>query len=454
MRRSFFLFVFAFLIATVLLVSTLFLFFFENERMRLLDQRLETVASTLFASGLSMKLIENLDSTDDLINDLLGEEHVDQIINVYSLEGELLAHNITADEFPLKFSKDEQWQTYEVKDRAVRVLNIQSGRLFLQVGMVLGPSLVNKWSLGNFRFAAFLVTVVLLLIAIAYLSSGLLFSPLRHLTRELETMSSQLDRKLGQPLSQFVIGPELVKFSREGQKTKDEFQLLCDEIRRFLLKLQNYTRSYHAQTAILTHELKTPLTVLKNYLDSLKTSSDLGKAHELGSKASAEIDQLARTINDYLQWSVLTSNPEKPDVIHAVKLMDMTRKVVSDLNAIYSGRIKIVGQTDCVVFAFPDHVQQVLRNLLTNALKYSSTEKSVECVLDVQSLTVKDAGPGLPQEVLDHLGSPFNRGPRAPAQSSGLGLAWVHSLCEKYGWKLEIHSEMRTGTSIRIDFQS
>jgi hypothetical protein len=95
-RRKFFVIVFAFLVSSIVVVSTLQVLFFESERLRLLDQRLETIASSLIASGLSLTMIQNLESTDDLINDLLGEERIDHIINVYSLTGQVLAQNFTA----------------------------------------------------------------------------------------------------------------------------------------------------------------------------------------------------------------------------------------------------------------------------------------------------------------------------------------------------------------------
>jgi signal transduction histidine kinase len=54
--------------------------------------------------------------------------------------------------------------------------------------------------------------------------------------------------------------------------------------------------------------------------------------------------------------------------------------------------------------------------------------------------------------VEEHLGSPFNRGkPKANTKSSGLGLAWIHSLCEKYSWKLQINSQP-TGTQVTVNF--
>lgn len=452
LRRKFFLIVFAFLLVSILVVSTLQLFFFESERLRLVDQRLETIASSLIASGLSLNMIQNLESTDDLINDLLGEERVDHIINVYSLDGEVLAQNYTATEIPLNFTAEEAHQTYQVKNFTVRVLNIKKGRLVVQVGVVMGPSLLNRWSVANARFLGFTMLVFIFLLGAAFLSSGVLFQPLRNLTLELQTMSAQLERKLGQPLTGFVIGPELSRLSR-GRKAKDEFELLCAEIENFLKKLEGYTRSFNAQTAILTHELKTPLTILKNYLEELRQARDLASAQRLGQAALGEIDRLTKLINDYLQWTVLTSNPGQPSEIYAVKLSEIAAKAVSDLNSIHAGRLRLELNGEALVFALPDHVHQLVSNLLTNAIHYSPSDRLVVCRIDTDCLRVIDQGPGLPPDVREHLGSPFNRGDlRTSAhKSSGLGLAWVYSLCEKYGWKLDIQSSV-AGTTVTVNF--
>jgi len=286
----------------------------------------------------------------------------------------------------------------------------------------------------------------------AFFSSATLFRPLRNLTNELQVMSAQLERKLGQPLNGFVVGPELARLARR-RDAKDDFEKLCAEIESFLKKLEGYTRSFNAQTAILTHELKTPLTVLNNYLEELKRSEDLDSAKALGQKSLDEIDRLTRLINDFLQWSVLSANPAQPTEIYAVKLSEVASAVIGSLNAVHANRIDLQLQRECLIFALPDHVRQVLMNLLTNALNYS--EKTVTCRVELGRLVVEDLGSGMPEEVRQHLGSPFNRGStaRGSGKGSGLGLAWVHSLCEKYSWTLDINSG-KAGTKIVVAFET
>ena len=453
MRRKFFLIVLAFLVSSILVVSILQLFFFESERLNLVDQRLETITSSLIASGLSLHMIQNLESTDDLISDLLGEERADHMINVYSLDGEILAQNFTAAEMKLGFEPELAHETRQVKGLTVRVLNIKKGHLVIQVAAAIGPSLLNRWAVSNSRFVFFTLFVLVLLVIAAYFSSGALFTPLRRLTLELGAMSAQLEGKLGQNLTGFVVGPELAGLSRGRKDTKDEFELLCAEIESFLEKLGAYTRSFNAQTAILTHELKTPLTVLRNELQELDRATTLADARRAGERARADVDDLTGLINNFLQWSVLTSNPGKPDEIYALKVTEIASRVVGDLNPLHGGRIELDAAGAVTAFALPDHVRQLLVNLLSNALHYLPADQTVQCRITDDALEIEDRGPGIDPAVRENLGRPFNRGEVQAAghKSSGLGLAWVYTLCEKYGWRLEI--PVRThGTLIRVRF--
>ncbi len=450
MKRKFFLIVLSLLVSSILVVSTLQILFFENERMRLVDQRLETIASSLLASGLSLSMIQNMESTDDLISNLLGVERVDHIINVYSADGKVLAQNFTAVEFPLKFNPLLIHETYNVEKQTIRVLNISRGRLVIQVGVLLEPGWLNRFVLINSRFILFTLFVFVLMVVAAYFSAGMLFRPLRNLTIELQSMSRQLDRKLGQSLSGFVIGQEIGRLAQQ-RSTKDEFDLLCAEVENFLKKLEGYTRSFNAQSAILTHELKTPLTILKNYLDELKETQCPTQSNVLIVSAQTEIFRLTQLINEFLQWSVLSSNPARPNEIYAVKLTDMAAKVARDLNSVNDDRVHLEVGSDSVVFALPDHLRQLISNLLNNAVRYST--QPVNCRIGANYLEVEDKGKGIPIEVQEQLGSPFNRGnsQTGNAKGSGLGLAWVHALCEKYGWSLKIQAAA-TGTKVRVEF--
>jgi len=440
------------LTATMFLTSVLQQLYTAAERERSLEHRLETLASSLLASGLSLNLIENMDSTDDLVSDLLGEERADLIINVYATDGEILAQNMTGSLIPLDFYSEDGFKTVEVDGRRYRVLTITQKGLVIQVGTVLYPSLIREEFFLNGRFAAFLGTIFLLLIGSSYVGSRILFSPLTRLSQEFEAMSRGLGHKLGQPLSEFVIGMEFSRLSRGKKLPNDEFGELCRQIEAFLEKLGEYTSSFNAQTAVLTHELKTPLTILRNDLDILKRSADDPKrAREIAQACVAEIDRLSVLINGFLQWSVLASNPSAPNEVHAVKLGEIVTKIATGMNSVHANRIALAIEGTATIFALPYHVEQLVTNLLANAINYSPG--TVECNVSGSKLTILDHGSGIPKMVLDHIGRPFNRGisKSTEPRGSGLGLAWVHALCERYGWKLSVDSS-ETGTKIEVIF--
>jgi signal transduction histidine kinase len=148
---------------------------------------------------------------------------------------------------------------------------------------------------------------------------------------------------------------------------------------------------------------------------------------------------------------VLTSNPSKPQDLYAVKLSETVRKAAAELNLINGGRIELKIEGETTVFALPAHLHQLVSNLLSNAAHYS--DKKIECLVSENSLVVRDFGPGLPAGVREHLGQPFNRGTSkvGPSRGSGLGLAWVSALCEKYKWRLNIDSGA-DGTRIEVTF--
>jgi signal transduction histidine kinase len=107
------------------------------------------------------------------------------------------------------------------------------------------------------------------------------------------------------------------------------------------------------------------------------------------------------------------------------------------------------------VDADPDAVDRILKNLVTNALKYSPPTTAVRLVADEAGgggvrFTVEDAGPGIPPGALPHVFEPYYRAPGAAgtAAGSGLGLAVVKALVEAHGGSIAVASEVGRGTRI------
>lgn len=447
MRRSFIITIFSTIAAAILIVSVLQYSFFEHERRRLIDRQLETVASALIASRLSIDLMENLNEVDSIIQSAVADNRIDLVINIYSEDADVLYANDTGKRLDLELNPNGKWRDIEKGQHYLRTLTIHNGAIFIQVGLILDSTL-QRWKLDARRLFFFLMSIFALVGVISFFSARFLFVPIAKLAGEFQTLSDNLNRQLGQPLSEFVIPPTLEKYSRETGSA-DELEKLAFAIRNFLNLLGDYTKSFQAQTALLTHEIKTPLTVIVNRLEEMQKATPDQLAHLL-ILAKREVLDLASMVNNYLQWAVFISSPGRPEDVYAIKLGQVIHETAAGLETIYRGRIKLVQIDSPTVFSYPEHVRQVIKNLIENALKYSTGEVLISLI--GESLKVEDRGPGIPDEVLKAIGTPFNNSKGAdPQRSSGLGLAWVQVICQRYNWKLSIDSKPH-GTTVEVNF--
>lgn len=127
------------------------------------------------------------------------------------------------------------------------------------------------------------------------------------------------------------------------------------------------------------------------------------------------------------------------------------KDVASRLDKIGHGRIQLELNSDLTVFANPTHLDQLISNLVTNALKFSPESEKILLILGNDYLIVKDFGTGIPKEVRDRLGEPFNVGSNKSKKGNGLGLAWVATISKLYEWTLAIRTDT-SGTEIEIRF--
>src|SRR5688500_16573776 len=124
MRTKFFATTFGVLLITALLVSYIHFHFFRTERMRLIDQQVEAVASSLFASELSIHELDDLEEAQDIISDVLGEARMIALITIIDPLGQVQYRNRAAAVLNLPVRLRERRETVEVAGYSVRVLNL------------------------------------------------------------------------------------------------------------------------------------------------------------------------------------------------------------------------------------------------------------------------------------------------------------------------------------------
>lgn len=206
--------------------------------------------------------------------------------------------------------------------------------------------------------------------------------------------------------------------------------------------------------SIASHELKTPLTSLKLYTELLSTKNPpkLSKsASTYVKKMSYQIDKLARLVNDLLD---VTKIQEKKIELHKewFLLEEDIRSISNDLQIVYpSHKILVQGHLRKEVYADKFRINQVLVNLLVNAIKFSPKAKEVFINLKEDKkniyILVKDFGIGISTTDQKKLSSRFFQADLQKGRGLGLGLFIVSYIIQQHGGELTIQSKKGEGSS-------
>ena len=224
---------------------------------------------------------------------------------------------------------------------------------------------------------------------------------------------------------------------------------------------KNKDEKYNDNLTSLTHELKTPLSVIIGYLETIN----------LNDLSNQENQKYLEIINSKtFQMKDLIDQTLKLDEIDSLAI----QKVSNDLHSLleksldnYSILFKKKGiklNTDIseskeVFFDFtPNDFDFILNNLLSNALKYTPTGKNVYVSanksINEVSVLIKDEGIGISQDDLKKITTKFFRADQSRNSETGghgLGLAIVDKLLSKNGHKLEFSSTLGEGSSFKIN---
>jgi signal transduction histidine kinase len=202
--------------------------------------------------------------------------------------------------------------------------------------------------------------------------------------------------------------------------------------------------------ALVTHELRTPLAVVRAYADLLaeepplrgRESRDMARRETRATWHRATLEQIERL--DRLVDSILASVrvvPEGPASVTPVDLGALVAEVVSSLHPILDRhRVEVIPSVRLHGLADPPRLRQILEHLVENAVKYAppDTAISIEWGLHegVVQLGVSDEGPGIPDEWRERIFEPYARRDTHTARGSGIGLYAAKRLGESMGARL------------------
>lgn len=172
-----------------------------------------------------------------------------------------------------------------------------------------------------------------------------------------------------------------------------------------------------------------------------------------------EAARLSRLVHDLLDLAQLEGD-SYPLTMEPIVFAQLIHDVLDQMAFIANQKgiyLKRTLDEDCIVYGDSDRLQQVVRNLLDNAIHYTPSGKSVSIELLVHQhkaeLRVTDEGNGIPKEDLPHVSERFYRVNKARTRKdggSGLGLAIVYQIMKKHHGTFDIQSEPGCGTTAII----
>jgi len=209
----------------------------------------------------------------------------------------------------------------------------------------------------------------------------------------------------------------------------------------------------------VSHELKTPITVLKGVIETIEDEENPQIIKEFLKKAKKRIHQMDSLINDLLILAKLESKEEKIQK-KKVKLRGLVNQVFDDLQHIASEKnvnLKNSISTDFTVFVDEKKFSILLKNLIENAIKYNKQGGSVylnaEKLDEYVLISVSDTGIGIPKESLPLIFERFYRVDKSRSRNvggTGLGLSIVKHITEAHNGKVEVESQVGKGTKFTI----
>jgi len=205
----------------------------------------------------------------------------------------------------------------------------------------------------------------------------------------------------------------------------------------------------------ISHELRTPLSVALGNVQMLKDFSNF-KDEESIKKIDKTLKSLRKLEKIISQLSLLTqaefgNYSLRYEIFEPVKVIE---EVVSDYQKKLDAKnIQVI--VDCQVQTIKADrfiIYTILRNLISNAIKYSHPDSTITCIFTDRLISIKDTGIGIREEERIRIFERFFRGTESfkHAQGSGLGLPLVKYLCEISGYTVRFESKWLIGSTFFV----
>ena len=357
----------------------------------------------------------------------------------------ILSYNI-----PVLPGKENKWDTYRhsIKNKMigdVKEINVDNNKYYLEITIseddVIGTIVKGQMTLMIF-FGICVLILLWGLLEVFYRTqktfNGFEDSVIKIANGELDTPIDVPNLELLEELSMSV--------KKMTTRLKNQIQRLT--------QLEEYKSNFLQN---ITHEIKTPITAINSAIELIESNNSItNNDKECFDIIRFQIKSINKLVNDILTLSEIeVAKTEEKKHFEKFNLNSMIEKNISNFSHLPI-KINFVQNADSEFFGNEELLSTALSNLLTNAIRYSGSDK-IDVIFDKQNgqikLSVKDYGAGIEQRHLEHIFERFYRVDKARSRQnggSGLGLAIVKNIVELYNGKVIVESEPNKGTMFTI----
>ena len=389
-----------------------------------------------------------IESMDDItLDNNICLEYMDYYGNTYynnKISSCLLGHNKIIDKELIKFKQSGEETSFE------KILNPINNSISLLYGIKKGNGYIFLFtSLEDIGTTTSLIKNQLIYVTLL----AILFSIV---------IAMFLSRRIAKPISDMTKNAKIladgnydVEFTTTGIKEIDELANTLNYLEQEVSKTDEYRRDLMAN---VSHDLKTPLTMIKAYAEMIRdiTLDNKEKTKENLNVIIDETNRLNILVNDILELSKLqnnqeTLNIEKFDIVELIRDILKRYQIIKETE---NYNLILESPQSIIVKADKKRISQVIYNLINNAINYTGddlkvtiriTENQKDCKIEII-----DTGKGIDEKDLPNIWNRYykkEKNHKRNVVGTGLGLSIVKNILEQHNFKYGVNSIKNKGTT-------
>ena len=241
----------------------------------------------------------------------------------------------------------------------------------------------------------------------------------------------------------------------------DEFDSIKEDLNKMAQELSKSEMLKNDFIANVSHEIKTPLAIINNYVKALNNTS---LTNEERQKYLQNLQNASNKLNTLVTNILKLNKLENQRLALDVKKFNLSEllsnqilqfeKIIEEKNI----ELDLFIEEDLFINSEPNYLEIVFNNLISNAIKFSENNGKIEISLkknfNKYSIVFKDYGCGMDIETGKHIFDKFYQGDTSHSkEGNGLGLALVKKVIDVIGGKISVESEINVGTTFLIEIE-